>query len=65
VEYPEDHALWVQVTLTASATVQGTESTQAATFVLPILASYLTTTTSQPPGFISPYGIHTSCSVAN
>jgi Bacterial Ig-like domain (group 1) len=54
--YPEDHALWVQVLLTATATVAGTESSTSSTFWLPILASYLTTTTSTPPGIISPYG---------
>jgi len=34
VVYPEDHALWVQVTLTAKATVSGTESSTSTTFVL-------------------------------
>jgi hypothetical protein len=57
VTYPEDHALWVQVTLTATATVAGTESSTSTTFVLPILASYVNTVTSSPPGFISPYGV--------
>src|ERR1700733_2697834 len=56
VTYPEDHALWVQVMLTASTTVSGTESSTTSTFWLPILASYVTTTTSSPPGVISPYG---------
>lgn len=56
VSYPEDHAQWVQVQLTATATVSGTESTTSSTFWLPILATYVTTTTSSPPGEISPYG---------
>jgi hypothetical protein len=59
VTYPEDHALWVEVTLTATATVSGTESSNSTTFLLPILASYLTTTTSSPPGLVSPYGVGT------
>ncbi|HWM66777.1 MAG TPA: Ig-like domain-containing protein [Steroidobacteraceae bacterium] len=62
VVYPEDHALWVQVTLTAKATVSGTESSTSTTFVLPMLAIYLTTTSSSPPGFVSPYGVH-ACNI--
>jgi hypothetical protein len=65
VEYPEDHALWVQTTLTATATVQGTQSSTEATFILPMLAVYLSTTASEPPGFKSPYGIANSCTIAN
>jgi hypothetical protein len=65
VIYPEDQAQWVQVQLIATATVQGTETTASTTFVLPILATYLTTLSSDPPGFISPYGTATSCTSAN
>jgi hypothetical protein len=65
VEYPEDHALWVQATLTATATVQGTQSSTEATFYLPMLSSYLSNTTVQPPGFISPYGVASSCTDPN
>jgi hypothetical protein len=65
VEYPENHAFWVQATLTATATVQGTQSSTDATFVLPMLAAYITSTTNQPPGFISPYGDASSCTDPN
>jgi hypothetical protein len=61
VEYPEDHAQWVQATLTATATVQGTQSSTEATFVLPMLAAYLTAITTEPPGFVSPYGVASTC----
>ena len=61
VTYPEDHALWVQVRLTATATVSGTESTTTSTFWLPMLASKLTTATVNPPGITSPYGKAASC----
>jgi hypothetical protein len=61
VVYPEDHALWVRVTLTAKATVQGTESLTSSSFWLPILASYLSNTNATPPGYVSPYGTATSC----
>ncbi len=58
ITYPEDHALWVQVTLTATASVAGTESSTSTTFVLPELASYLTPNTgATPPGYVSPYGV--------
>jgi Big-like domain-containing protein len=56
VIYPEDHANWVEVTLTARATVQGTEGSTSSTFVLPALASYLNDLTTAPPGIVSPYG---------
>jgi hypothetical protein len=64
VIYPEDHALWVQVTLTANATVQGTESSTSSTFVLPILGSYLSDLKNTPPGYVSPYGTQ-SCTTPN
>jgi hypothetical protein len=57
VTYPEDHAFWVQVTLTATASVSGTESSTSTTFVLPMLAEYLKSGNGTPPGFVSPYGI--------
>jgi hypothetical protein len=65
VEYPEDHAQWVQATLTATATVQGTQSSTEATFVLPIASIYLTTTSANPPGFVSPYGVAATCTDPN
>jgi hypothetical protein len=61
VIYPEDHALWVQSKLTATATVQGTESSTSATFWLPMLAKYINDVTASPPGAISPYGSANSC----
>jgi hypothetical protein len=61
VTYPEDHAGWVQVVLTATTTVTGTESSTTSTFWLPMLAADLTTTTIPPPGYVSPYGVATSC----
>jgi hypothetical protein len=65
VVYPEDHALWVQVVLTASTSVAGTQSSTSSQFWLPILASYVTTTTSSPPGAISPYGVNPNCHISN
>ncbi len=59
--YPKDHALWVAVQLTATATVNGTQNSTSAIFWLPILASDLTSATVDPPGFYSPYGQATTC----
>jgi hypothetical protein len=56
IYYPEDAANWVQVRLTATATVAGTQTSTSAVFWLPILASYLTNTSATPPGYYSPYG---------
>ncbi len=57
IEWPEDHSIWVAVDLTGSASVAGTESSSTTSFGLKILSTYLTTTSSDPPGKISPYGI--------
>lgn len=64
VIYPEDHANWVEVTLTARATVQGTEGSTSSTFVLPALGDYLSDPKHSPPGVVSPYGTH-ACNQAN
>jgi len=61
VTYPENDALWVQVRLTATATVQGTQSSTSSVFWLPILAKYVLDTTSDPPGNPSPFGVATDC----
>jgi len=65
ITYPEDHATWVQVLLTASATVSGTQTSTGAKFLLPILASYVANTQASPPGQVSPYGTATSCQNPN
>jgi hypothetical protein len=61
VIYPQDFARWVDVTLTAQATVQGTETTETARFVLPIAASDVTDENTSPPGNPSPFGQSGSC----
>ena len=66
VTYPQDHAEWVQVTLTATTTVQGTQAQTSMTFWLPILASDVGAVgTVTPPGVVSPYGISTLCTNPN
>ena len=59
--YPKDHAYWVQVALTATATVSGTQNSTTATFLLPGAASDYSTQGNAPPGQVSPYGTASSC----
>ena len=61
VLYPQSDATWVAVTLTATATVQGTQNSTSTTFWLPGLASDYTTQTPPPPGETSPFGVSTAC----
>jgi len=61
VIYPKDHAYWVTVALTATATVQGTQNSTTAIFLLPGLAGDYTTQTVSPPGQVSPYGQAATC----
>jgi hypothetical protein len=61
--YPKDHAYWVGVALTATATVSGTQNSTTATFILPGLAGDYTTQTVSPPGQYSPYGQSATCYV--
>jgi hypothetical protein len=65
VTYPEDHALWVQVLLTATSSVTGTQASTTSKFWLPMLASYITNIDQSPPGTIGPYGTNANCHIAN
>jgi hypothetical protein len=59
--YPKDHSYWVQVALTATATVAGTQNSTTAEFILPGLSTDYTTQTIAPPGQVSPYGTSATC----
>jgi hypothetical protein len=61
VIYPQEFARWVDVTLTAQATVQGTETTETSKFRLPIAASDVTDQNTNPPGNPSPFGESNTC----
>jgi hypothetical protein len=63
--YPKDHAYYVAVKLTATATVTGTQSSTSASFWLPGLAADFNTQTIAPPGPTSPYGTANACSNPN
>lgn len=62
VTWPQDHSQWTYVTLTVTASVSGSQSTATTSYVLPILASDLTSN-NPPPGFVSPYGVN-QCGIA-
>ncbi|HTC53462.1 MAG TPA: Ig-like domain-containing protein [Steroidobacteraceae bacterium] len=59
--YPKDHANWVQVALTATATVSGTQNSTTATFILPGAAADYSNQAQSPPGQFSPYGQNSTC----
>lgn len=61
LEYPQDHAQWVQVRVTAVVSVGGTESIEAATFVLRVLSDDINDCAKDPPGIQSPYGVSIDC----
>ena len=59
IVYPQDRGNWVRVRLTATASVDGTESQEIREFVLPITAEDLES--GNPPGNPSPYGTNSLC----
>jgi hypothetical protein len=61
IYYPQEYALYLQVTLTAQAQVQGTAFLAASTFVLDILAPDVNDVTVSPPGVVSPFGRSAVC----
>lgn len=62
IKYPAEVGNWVKVRLEARATVAASEGTGRVDFVLPVLASDLTTETVTPPGNPSRFGESASCS---
>jgi hypothetical protein len=61
IVYPQDHAGWVAVVLTASTLVNGNQGSTSATFWLPVLAADVDNPKNPMPGQTSPYGILTTC----
>ena len=59
--YPQDHAQWVEVTVRATTSVQGTEFAETSTFVLPISGDDVDDENENPPGIISPFGTSFTC----
>ena len=65
VLYAQQYAQWVRKELTARANVAGSQATETARFILPILASKLAAEGVSPPGNPSPYGFATTCANPN
>jgi Bacterial Ig-like domain (group 1) len=61
VFYPQEFAYWVNVTLTATTSVQGTEFAESSTFLLPGAATDFNDESVDPPGNPSPFGTSASC----
>ena len=66
VTYPKNFGNWVEVTLTVTASVAGTESTTSQTFGLPVAVNDINKYPVSPPGgTTSPFGTSSACSNAN
>ena len=65
VFYPQEYAYYLDVSLSASTSVQGTEYVRTSRFTLPGLSTDFNDSAKAPPGPISPFGVQTSCSNPN
>jgi hypothetical protein len=63
--YPQEHAFWLEVTLEARTSTQGTEFARATRFVLPGAAADFNSPTTSPPGVVSPFGQASNCADPN
>jgi len=61
VYWPQEYAYWMDVTLEARTSVQGTEFAASTTFALPGLAEDFTNENIGPPGEDSPFGTDGFC----
>jgi len=63
--YPQDRAYWVQVRLSATVSVNGSQGATFTDFILEGLADDFNQEDVSPPGFFSPYGRASLCSNPN
>lgn len=61
IVYPQDFATWVDVQLSATTAVSGSEGSDLREFQLPVAAADLSNEDASPPGQPSPFGIGNSC----
>lgn len=61
VFYPEEYAYWLEVTLQAQASVQGTAFSAQSTFMLPGKSDDFSDQKKSPPGPVSPFGQSNTC----
>jgi hypothetical protein len=64
VTYQKSYAYWLDVTLSAKASVAGTESVRSSGFLLPGRVEDFIAANTPPPGVVSPFGTQL-CSSAN
>lgn len=62
VFYPQEYAYYLDVSLSASTTVQGTEYVRTSRFSLPGISGDFNDLDKGPPGPVSPFGRATTCS---
>ncbi len=65
LNYPKNHATWIDMKIISKTTVGGSEASAAVTLNLPVLAAELSTADTAPSNIVSPYGIATDCSDKN
>jgi hypothetical protein len=65
VFYPQEYAYYLDVALSASTTVQGTEYVRTSRFRLSGSATDFNSTNNAPPGVVSPFGVGVTCSDPN
>lgn len=65
VFYPQEYAYYLDVSLSASTSVQGTEYVRTSRFTLPGISTDFDGSHGAPPGPLSPFGVQTSCSNKN
>lgn len=63
IRYPQSHAGWVRVRLSANTAVEGSQGSASSTFILPLLAKDQQDVATAPPGLVSPYGDNGNCAV--
>jgi len=61
VWYPQEYAYWLEVTVEATTSVQGTEFSESATFLPPGTTTDFCTEDNAPPGVVSPFGTDGIC----
>lgn len=65
VTFPQDRAFYIQVRLSAKATVAGTETVEDVVFELPGVVDDFADPLVAPPGMVSPYGQANTCATAS
>ena len=65
VFYPQNYAQWLEATLTAKASVTGSEFSKSSVFILQVLAADVKTETDAPPNQFSPFGVDVPTGTTN